>query len=289
MRILVTGGCGFIGHHLVNTLISLGYDVEVWDNLSTGKLERISDKVKFTKIDIVLDELPDTEFDFLFHLASPTSVQESIETPDKYELGCFDMTKKVFEWSLKHKVKGFTFSSTSAVYGNSQDIPLSEQEETSPMSPYAKYKLESETFLKHNSFRLNGPVSVMRFFNVFGEEQPSTGSYAPAVARFINQVENNTSITVTGDGLQTRDYIYVKDIVEALISTIDNSDYKYEVLNVGSGIEYKILDIAKYFKHHILHIEPRDEPRRSCANIIKIKNILGWEPKVTIYEWLNKK
>ena len=157
------------------------------------------------------------------------------------------------------------------------------------MSPYAKYKLYSEQFLKHNSFRMNGPISVMRFFNVFGEEQPSTGSYAPAVARFINQVENKTPITVTGDGLQTRDYIYVKDIVSALVSTMNNPGYKYEIFNVGSGIEYVILDIAKYFKYEIQHIEKRDEPRRSCSNINKIKDILGWEPKMTIYNWLNKK
>jgi len=289
MKILVTGGCGFIGHHLVNHLISLGHDVEVWDNLSTGKAERISDEVNLVKIDIEKDELPDNHFDYVFHLASPTSVQESIEKPEKYESGCFDMTKKVFEWSLKHNVKGFTFSSTSAVYGDSQSIPLSEQEDTNPMSPYAKYKLYSEQFLKHNSFRMNGPISVMRFFNVFGEEQPSTGSYAPAVARFINQVENKTPITVTGDGLQTRDYIYVKDIVGALVLTINNPEYKYEIFNVGSGIEYVILDIAKYFKYEIQHIEKRDEPRRSCSNINKIKDILGWEPKMTIYNWLNKK
>lgn len=290
MKILVTGGCGFIGHHLVNHLISFGHHVEVWDNLSTGKSSRISNEAVLKIINIDSDDLPNNDFDYVFHLASPTSVQESLENPKKYEIGCFDMVKRVFEWSIKNNVKGFIFSSTSAVYGESQNIPLSEENDESPISPYATFKLYSEHYLKDNSYRFNGTISIMRFFNVFGEEQPSSGSYAPAVAKFINQFENNQPITVTGDGQQTRDYVYVKDVINALNSVINNETYKCEIFNVGSGNEYKILDIAKYFNTEIKHVEPRNEPKRSCSNISKIQKMLNWIPKTTIYSWLlNKK
>jgi UDP-glucose 4-epimerase len=284
MKILVTGGCGFIGHHLVNSLTCVGHEVEVWDNLSTGKKERLPEGTILKIIDITKDELPTNNFDCVFHLASPTSVPESIDNPEKYYEGCFGMTQRIFNWSLNNGVKKFTFSSTSAIYGDSENIPFSEDHPELPMSPYAKYKLESEKFLNKDTSDCS--ITVMRFFNVFGEEQPSSGSYSPAIAKFISQYSNGEPITVTGDGLQTRDYVYVKDIVRALVSTVKDNGYKYELFNVGSGVENKIIDIANYFRHKIIHIEKRDEPKRSCSDVNKIKNLLGWESKTTILSWL---
>lgn len=289
MNVLVTGGCGFIGHHLVKQLVSLGHQVVVWDNLSTGKKERLPDGVELNVIDILYDELPNGIYDAVFHLASPTSVPESILHPIKYENGCLDMTRIVFEWSVTNNIKYFTFSSTSAIYGESQDIPLSEEMGESPISPYAKYKSLSEKYLNVFSENLDCQISVMRFFNVFGEEQPSEGSYAPAIAKFISQLNSGNPITVTGDGLQTRDYVYVVDVVNALVLTLENKKYRYNIFNVGSGIESRILDIAKQINGEIVFIEERKEPKRSCADITKIKEVLGWEPTTTIFKWIESK
>jgi UDP-glucose 4-epimerase len=289
MNVLVTGGCGFIGHHLVKQLVSLGHQVVVWDNLSTGKKERLPDGVELNVIDILCDELPNGIYDAVFHLASPTSVPESILHPIKYENGCLDMTRIVFEWSVTNNIKYFTFSSTSAIYGESQDIPLSEEMGESPISPYAKYKSLSEKYLNVFSENLDCQISVMRFFNVFGEEQPSEGSYAPAIAKFISQLNSGNPITVTGDGLQTRDYVYVVDVVNALVLTLENKKYRYNIFNVGSGIESRILDIAKQINDNIVFIEERKEPKRSCADITKIKEVLGWEPTTTIFKWIESK
>jgi UDP-glucose 4-epimerase len=289
MNVLVTGGCGFIGHHLVKQLVSLGHQVVVWDNLSTGKKERLPDGVELNVIDILYDELPNGIYDAVFHLASPTSVPESILHPIKYENGCLDMTRIVFEWSVTNNIKYFTFSSTSAIYGESQNIPLSEEMGESPISPYAKYKSLSEKYLNVFSKNLDCQISVMRFFNVFGEEQPSEGSYAPAIAKFISQLNSGNPITVTGDGLQTRDYVYVVDVVNALVLTLENKKYRYNIFNVGSGIESRILDIAKQINGEIVFIEERKEPKRSCADITKIKEVLGWEPTTTIFKWIESK
>jgi len=288
MKILVTGGAGFIGHHLSNTLYSMGHDVHVLDNLSTGKQERLVEGIKFQLKDLLVDELPDESFDAVFHLAAPTSVQESLENPDKYKDGCYQMTINVVDWAETHNVKYFTFASTAAVYGPTEIIPTKEDDELNPISPYAEYKLFSEQYLKTvSSDKLQ--ITVTRFFNVFGEEQPNSGSYAPAVAIFLKQFANGEPITVTGDGQQTRDYIYVRDLVNALMMTIEPQPYEYNIYNIGSGDEIKIIDIAKTFNHEIKFIEERKEPKRSLSNIEKIEEEYGWEPKTNVIEWLKIK
>ena len=288
MKILVTGGAGFIGHHLSNTLYSMGHDVHVLDNLSTGKQERLIEGIKFQLKDLLVDELPDESFDAVFHLAAPTSVQESLENPEKYKDGCYQMTINVVDWAETHNVKYFTFASTAAVYGPTEIIPTKEDDELNPISPYAEYKLFSEQYLKTvSSDKLQ--ITVTRFFNVFGEEQPNSGSYAPAVAIFLKQFANGEPITVTGDGQQTRDYIYVRDLVNALMMTIEPQPYEYNIYNIGSGDEIKIIDIAKTFNHEIKFIEERKEPKRSLSNIEKIEEEYGWEPKTNVIEWLKIK
>ena len=289
MRVLVTGGAGFIGHHLSNILFELGHDVTVWDNLSTGKRERLHYGIGFIYIDINEDILPNQEYDAVFHLASPTSVQESLENHLKYKWGCYEMTKKIFEWSVKNEVKYFTFASTAAVYGPTDRLPASETHEPNPISPYAEYKLKAEEYLIEESKNHDIQISITRFFNVFGEEQPHSGSYAPAVGIFLKQYKENIPITVTGDGNQTRDYIYVKDVVYALLSTIEKQSYSVDIFNIGSGEEITILDIAKSFNHPIVHIEERNEPNRSLSDISKIKNQFKWKPHYNILGWIKLK
>lgn len=289
MKVVVTGGVGFIGHHLVNLLVNQGYDVEVWDNLSTGDINRLNSKASFRKIDISVDELPNIACDVIVHLAATTSVQESIENPNKYKQHCFTTTQRLLEWSIKHDVRKFLISSTAAVYGNPSKFPVSETDELSPMSPYAEWKLESENLMKTYSDKLQ--CSVLRLFNVFGEGQPSSGSYAPAVALFMKQYTNGGPITITGDGLQTRDYIYVRDVVSAFLSAIQTQQLNYEIMNVGTGKELTILEIAKCVAGdcEIKHIEPRIEPRRSVAGVDKIFDKLSWKYTTDVLSWIRDK
>jgi len=156
------------------------------------------------------------------------------------------------------------------------------------MSPYAVWKLKSEHLMSayQNNFGMN--CTALRLFNVYGEGQPSSGSYAPAVALFLKQFEAFEPITVTGDGLQTRDYIYVKDVARAFVTAAEKPSPVFRVMNVGTGEELTILEIAEAFGGEIKHIPARKEPRRSCANTNKIKKELGWSSSETVLSFINK-
>ena len=285
MEVLITGGAGFIGHHISNFLLSKGYSVEVWDNLSTGKKDRLNDGIKFKLLDLLTDELPSIEKDIVIHLASPTSVEESLNNDEKYMDGCLNMTKRIVEWSISNNVSKFIFSSTSAVYGNPNEIPTKETSNTNPLSPYAFFKLEAEKYLSENNS--NMVVTTFRFFNVFGEGQPNSGMYAPAVAKFLKQKTNGEKITITGDGQQTRDYIYVGDLSLAIYKIIE-SETKSNLYNLGCGKETKILDIAKEISDDISFIPKRNEPSRSCSDISKLHNNHNWSPKTSILNWIRE-
>ena len=287
-RILVTGGAGFIGHHLANELHQQGHEVHVWDNLSVGKKERLNEGVIFKQINLLEDMLPPFEFDVVFHLASPTSVPESLEDPMKYKDGCYYITKQIVDMCRKYKVREMVFSSTSAVYGNTDEFPTKETSKLNPLSPYAQYKLDAEDYIDSISPYMNTRFTICRFFNVFGEEQHNSGSYAPAVAIFLKQYNENSSLTVTGNGLQTRDYVYVKDIAGFLISTINQTIYKKEIFNLGYGEDCTILSIAETLNHPISYIPKRMEPSKSLADITKAKETYEWIPKVHVKEWIKQ-
>ena len=288
MKAIVTGGAGFIGHHLVKLLLSEGHQVEVWDNLSTGKLENIPKKVKFRKIDLTIDVFPAIKADWVFHLAAPVSVQESLENPPKYEQGCFMTTKRMLDWSVKHGVSDFTLASTAAIYGDSTDVPFDESSESNPISPYAIWKLNAEHLVKNYNERFRLRTNALRFFNVFGEGQHDTGSYAPAVALFLKQFEAFEPITVTGNGLQTRDYIYVGDVCTAMYKSMKHQSQDFRLMNVGTGEEISIIEIANTFAGEIKFIPKRNEPMRSCANSDLLKKNLRWSPSKTILQWINE-
>lgn len=285
-KALVTGGAGFIGHHLVNLLLSKNYQVEVWDNLSVGKIERVPDGVEFKQLDLTYDIFPEDNFDVVFHLAAPTSVQESLENPNKYEQGCYMATKRLLDWSVTRGVKGFMMASTSAIYGNPKEIPLKETSPINPMSPYAEGKLRAEQLMKSYRDRYDIDCTALRLFNVYGEGQHDSGSYAPAVALFMKQFEAFNPITVTGDGLQTRDYVYVGDVVRAFVMASEKPSPIFRMMNVGTGDEISIKEIAESFGGEIIYVEPRIEPKRSVADTYKIKKELGWQYNQSLLAWI---
>lgn len=301
MNIAVTGGAGFIGHHLVWHLLDCGHQVHVFDNFSTGEMERLvltderTNEVRLPEgltlyqMDIVNQPMPPIDCDVLVHLAAPISVQESLENPEEYHKGIVEGSKRVFNWARGMGVKHIVAASTAAVYGDNEDVPLDEDVTPRPMSPYAKYKLEMEEILStYNTKDLN--CVALRFFNVYGEGQndgSKGGGYVSAIPIFLRQYNHYEPITVTGDGLQTRDFIHVLDVCRAICLAFEQGwQVDMPIYNVGSGKEWQVIQIAKTLGGEIKYVEARQEPRRSLAEIGSIRRELGWEPEIDLISWL---
>lgn len=298
MHIVITGGAGFIGHHAVWQALDRGWQVSVLDNFYTGKLENlllpsgnIPGNLKIYECDIVAGPLPDIpHVDYLLHLAAPVSVQESIEDWEKYYRGIKVGSERIFNWANQRGCTSIVAASTAAVYGEPEDIPLTEQSALKPMSPYAEYKLEMEQLLDQYH-ALNTQAAALRFFNVFGEGQPDDVGYVSAIPIFKKQYEAYQPITVTGDGLQTRDFIYVGDVVEACFQVLARPNGGYEsmpILNVSTGEETQILDIAEAFGGEIVHVDEREEPKRAVGDNSLICQLFDWRPTVKVLEWIKE-
>ena len=248
--VLVTGGCGFIGSHLVEELVLCGADVTIIDNLSSGNQDNIStvaDKVTFIYGDI-------TDFatclqatcnkKIIFHLAAFISVPASTINP--YECHCTNIlgTNNVLETARINNVERFVFSSTCAVYGES-DTQCSEEEKTAPASPYGFSKLVGETLCKEYCQVFGMETAIMRYFNVYGPRQNPHSSYAGVVAKFTHNMEHNLPLTIFGDGMQTRDYVPVNTIVQAnmLLGICDKQYVQAEVFNIASGNSINLLEL----------------------------------------------
>jgi len=298
MHIVITGGAGFIGHHAVWRALERGWQVTVLDNFYTGKLENITlpsgnipGGLRVYECDIAGGPLPDIKnIDYLLHLAAPVSVQESLEDWEKYWRGIVEGSRRIFKWAHERGCQSIVAASTAAVYGNSEEWPFKETTTPDPMSPYAEYKLDMEGLLEE-FHKTNTQAAALRFFNVFGEGQPDDVGYVSAIPIFKKQFESYQPITVTGDGKQTRDFVYVGDVVEACFAALTRPDGGFEAMpiwNVASGEETSILDIAEQFGGEIVHIDPRDEPKRSVADISLITQMLDWRPSMSVLQWIKE-
>lgn len=288
-KIVVTGGAGFIGSHLAEHYGNLGYDIYVIDNLRSGNRENLKNiknlhfiEESITNKKIVEEAVKDAEY--VFNFAALVSVPESIEKP--YE--CVDINVNgilnLLEAAKKYGVKKLVHVSSAAVYGDNPILPKKVSMKPEPKTPYSITKLDGEYYCQMYSEQFSLKTTCLRFFNVFGERQNPKSQYAAAVPIFIEKAIKNEDITIYGDGQQTRDFIYVKDIVQAC-SLAAQSDIKYGLFNVAYGKSITILDIAKTIikltnsKSNILFAPERaGDIKHSLADVSETIEILKFNP-----------
>jgi len=296
-KILVTGGAGFIGSHLVDALIEKGHKVVVVDNLSTGKKENINKKAKFYKIDICSPKIGEIfkkeKPEICFHFAAQINVRKSIEDPIKDAKINILGSLNVLENCKKYKTEKIVFASSAGVYGEAKIFPTPETHPGNPDSPYRITKLTVENYLKFYKENSGLKFVSLRFSNVYGPRQDPKGE-AGVVAIFIEKLLRGERPTIFGDGNQTRDFIFVEDAVSASLKAMEYKGEK-EIFNIGTGIETSINELYKIISELLkTKIKPKYAPpkpgdlRRSCLNISLAKRELKWEPKFDLNKGLKK-
>ena len=291
-KVIVTGGAGFIGSHLVNELVKQGIKVTVLDNLSTGNKQNINPKAEFIECDIFKNTYGDLDFllngaDTVFHLAAKTAVQESIEKPSLYNNVNVVGTLNLLEAAAAMKVKRFVFSSSSSVYGDAKS-PTSETHPLNPISPYALSKLIGEQYCKLYSNIYDIDTVCLRYFNVYGDRMNNEG-YKLVFPIFKEQMLNNKPLTINNDGKQRRDFIYVDDVVKAnILAATDTDPLNGEVFNIGSGKNHSVNEIADMFGGKKQYGNKVIEPFETLANNTKAQERLGWEAQDTLNKFISK-
>jgi len=294
MKLIVTGGAGFVGSHLVKYLVKQGHDVSVIDNLARGtieNLESIKKDVQFYKIDIrdftklnnVLDNV-----DGVFHEAALTVVPESFTNRAEYYAVNVKGTENIFKLAKKFSFK-VVYASSSSVYGNTTKIPINESVKRKPINPYGETKLEDE-FLAERYAKLGVSVIGLRYFNIYGEGQSS--SYAGVITKFIDNIMNSKPLFIYGDGNQVRDFVFVEDVAAANLLAM-KSDIKFAFINIGSGYVISISELANNIMQHsglslkTIYTNPLEgDIKLSQADISLARKLLKWEPKTKLNDWL---
>lgn len=300
MKYIVTGGAGFIGSNIVNTLVDSNNEVVVIDNLSSDAHDAFyfNQNAIYYNYDVndyvmCSDVFKRHKPDYVLHLAAEARIQNCIEDPTKaYETNLIG-TLNMLSLSKKYFVKRLVLSTTSAIYGLKNTGALKEDMPADCLNAYSLSKWNAEYACKLYSSMYDFDTVCLRYFNVYGPNQPKKGPYAPVIGVFSRQKSAGQLITVVGDGEQTRDYIHVSDVVKAnIMACMHPAKLNGEVFNVGTGKNYSVNWIANMIqkdKTQITHIPPRNgEARDTIANTDKIKKILGWESSVKLEDWLQK-
>jgi UDP-glucose 4-epimerase len=296
-KVVVTGGLGFIGSHLVEKL-NENNDVTIIDDQSSGNIKNIED-LDFSRIDTNFGDITHVDLnkvfegvDYIFHMAAVTSVPQSVEDPLRSNEVNITGTLRVLEAARKCEVKKVIFSSSSAVYGETENVPISEKNPINPLSPYAVTKATGELYCKVFSEIYNIPTVSLRYFNVFGPRQDPNSQYAAVIPIFVNKLLKNERPIIYGDGEQTRDFVSVKTVVDANIMAAKSSETG--VFNIGLGKSTSINQLFEIIKELVnKDIEPLYENERageikhSVADISKAKSI-GYSPNSDFKDKLNE-
>ena len=296
MKYLVTGGAGFIGSNLVDELISDNHEVICIDNESAesnlkfywnkNAKNYFIDINDFSALNWVLkQEKPDV----VFHLAAEARIQPTINEPQKACATNFVGTCNVLQASKENGVKRVIYSSTSSAYGLKNEPPLTEDMPKDCLNPYSVSKTGGEELCKVY-YKIYGLETViLRYFNVYGNREPVKGHYAPVVGLFIRQKKEGQPLTVVGDGLQTRDFTHIDDVVKANILSASTQNEKAfgEVFNIGTGESYTILWIAEAIGGDLTYLPARNgESRHTLADNCKARDILGWKPTKNLESYI---
>jgi len=300
---LVTGGAGFIGSHIVDRLLKMGTEVRVIDNESSDSHEQFywNNNCENYKDDICnysLMEKITKGIDVIFHLAAEARIQPAINNPLLAVKANVLGTCSVLQAARENDIHRVVYSSTSSAYGFN-NIPSQEGMVKDCLNPYSVSKTAGEELCSMYTDLFGLETVIFRYFNVYGDRQPTKGQYAPVIGLFLKQHQEGKPMTIVGDGLQRRDYTYVKDVVEANILAAISSDKNIigELFNIGTGINYNIFDLVECISGKKDIIEDKDfvfvpermgEVKESLADITKAKEILRWNPKMELKNWIKE-
>jgi UDP-glucose 4-epimerase len=299
---LVTGGAGFIGSHLVEGLLSKGYRVRVLDNLSTGKKENLDgvlSRIDFLKGDLRSDKDVKKAVRgvcYIFHLGAISNVPQSVDQPLVTHEVNVTGTFRLLQASREAGVKRLVFTSSSAIYGETNKFPSSEEALPSPESPYAASKIMGEYYCRNFSKLYGLETVALRYFNVFGPRQNPRSRYACVIPIFLKCFLDGVSPEVHWDGKQSRDFVYVEDVVTANLLAMKKSGVSGGVFNIGSHAEARVIDCLTGIRKilGVKKVKPRYTPkragdvRRTFADISKAKRLLGFRPSVPFAAGLQK-
>lgn len=306
MKVLVTGGAGFIGSHMVRALLERGAHVNVLDDFSTGKRENLpaADGLRVIEGDVADPGAVRAALegrDAFIHLAAVASVERSVQEPLATHRTNLQGSIQLFEAAARLGVRRGLYASSAAVYGDSTNLPLATTEAPRPLSPYAADKLAGEHYLAfyHRGGRLN--ATAFRFFNVFGPRQDPASPYSGVISIFLDRARRGAPITVYGDGEQTRDFVYVGDVVAALLAALDrqsdgaSAPSELPVYNVGRSERVSLLQLLATIERlpgvraplSVSHGPAREgDIRHSLADSTPLRTVLGWRPRTSLAEGL---
>ncbi|MFI8377927.1 SDR family oxidoreductase [Leeuwenhoekiella sp. NPDC079379] len=308
--ILVTGGAGFIGSHIIETLLKLDARVRCLDNFSTGKHKNIEAFIDNPLFELIEGDIRDYEIclkaatgcDFVSHQAALGSVPRSIENPILTHAVNSTGFLNIIDASRKAKVKNFVYAASSSTYGSSKALPKIESEFGEPLSPYALTKLGNEKYAAVYKRTYDFNSIGLRYFNVFGPRQDINGSYAAVIPKFLQALINHQPPVINGDGSFSRDYTYIDNVVQAnLLALTATSDCVLnEIFNVACAAQTSLVELVNLLKHRLLihdtkvqNLQPVFGPERagdvphSLASITKARNFLGYNPEFNLAEGLN--
>ncbi len=284
MRILVTGGAGFIGSHLTERLVARGHEIRVLDNLSSGRQEYLT--AVFDRIECIVGDIRDRgdcafalrDRDAVVHLAAIASVPASVADPAGTHETNFGGTLALLDTAAQKRIRRFVYASSAAVYGTSASPPVQEDSPAQPASPYAADKLAGEHFLRFYAerFRLSG--TALRFFNVYGPRQDPASSYSGVISRFLGALRAGSPVTLFGDGRQTRDFVAVSDIAYCIDQVLGAASGTFNIMNVGTGRESSLLDVLALMERELARrVDCQFQPpragdiTRSCADVGRLR------------------
>lgn len=297
MKIIITGGAGFIGSHITEILSEDYSDITILDNFSTGRkqnVEKFKNKINIIECDISKPGDWEKELDnadWIFHLAALADIVPSIQNPDSYFKSNVVGTFNLIQACKNKRIKKFVYAASSSCYGIPKNYPTSENEAIDARYPYALTKRLGEELILHWAQVYKIPAISLRLFNVYGTRSKTSGTYGAVFGVFLAQKLAQKPFTVVGDGSQTRDFTYVTDVAQAFIAAAKSS-VSNKIYNVGSDTTIsvnKIVDLIRTNTSEVVYIPERPgEPKCTYADISKIKKELDWKPKISIEEGVNK-